>query len=176
MSVAMTCLAMAQAASHSHNDGMTPPIFRSPAVFRTVMNVWPPYWGTGISVAEVSPDWRRMVVRMKQRFYNGNAFGTHFGGSLYAMCDPYYALMLIRLLGPDYVVWDKAAAIEFVKPGRGTVQAVFDWQPAQLEEIRARTADGAKFEPQRCVEVADAAGDVVARVHKTLYVRRKQAA
>jgi acyl-coenzyme A thioesterase PaaI-like protein len=155
---------------------MTALIFRSTAVFRTLMNVYPPYWGTGISVAEVAPDWRRMVVRMRQRFYNANAFGTHFGGSLYAMCDPHYVLLLIPLLGRDYVVWDKAAAIEFVKPGRGTVQAVFEWNAAQLEEIRARTADGGKFEPQRCVEVVDAAGEVIARVHKTLYVRRKQAA
>jgi acyl-coenzyme A thioesterase PaaI-like protein len=155
---------------------MTALIFRSTAVFRTLMNVYPPYWGTGISVAEVAPDWRRMVVRMRQRFYNANAFGTHFGGSLYAMCDPHYVLLLIPLLGRDYVVWDKAAAIEFVKPGRGTVQAVFEWNAAQLEEIRARTADGGKFEPQRCVEVVNAAGEVIARVHKTLYVRRKQAA
>jgi acyl-coenzyme A thioesterase PaaI-like protein len=151
---------------------MSVPIFRSPAVFRAVLNGWPPYWGTGISVAEVAPDWRRCEVRMKQRFYSANAFGTHFGGSLYAMCDPFYALLLIPLLGRGYVVWDKAARIDFVKPGRGTVRAVFDWTEDQLREIRERTADGAKFEPRRVVEVVDAAGEVVARVEKTLYVRR----
>jgi hypothetical protein len=155
---------------------MTAPIFGSTRRFRTVMNLWPPYWGTGISVGEVAPDWRRLVVRMRQRFYNMNAFGTHFGGNLYAMCDPHYALLLIPLLGRGYQVWDRAAAIDFVQPGRGTVQAVFDWDDAQLAEIRARTADGAKFEPQRVVEVKDEAGGVVARVHKTLYVRKRSAA
>jgi acyl-coenzyme A thioesterase PaaI-like protein len=155
---------------------MTAPVFRSPALFRLLLNVWPPYWGTGIAVREVSRDWRRIVVQMRQRNYNTNAFGTHFGGSLYAMCDPFYVLLLVPLLGRDYVVWDRAATIEFVKPGKGTVTATFDWNDAQLQEIRARTADGAKYEPQRTVEVLDTAGEVVARIHKTLYVRRKHAA
>lgn len=148
-----------------------PPIFRSPSFFRLVMNLWPPYWGTGISVAEVAPDWRRLEVRMKARPYNLNAFGTHFGGSLYAMCDPHYALLLIPLLGRGYTVWDKAAAIDFVKPGRGMVRAVFEWSEEQLLEIRERTAGGEKFEPKRTVDILDEEGEVVARVEKTLYVR-----
>ncbi|PPE75573.1 tetrameric acyl-CoA thioesterase [Solimonas fluminis] len=149
-------------------------LFRSPAVFRTVMNLWPPFWGTGISIAEMAPDYSRLVVRMKRRFYNANAFGTHFGGSLYAMCDPFYVLMLVPRLGPDYLVWDKAASIDFIKPGRGTVTAVFDWDAAEIEEIRARTAGGEKYEPQRVVEIRDERGELVARVRKTIYVRRRR--
>ena len=162
--------------ARAHNDRMTAPIFKRPALFRAVMNLWPPYWGTGISVAQVAPDWRRMVVQMKQRGYNMNAFGTHFGGSLYAMCDPHYVLLLVPLLGRGYMVWDKAASIEFIRPAKGTVTAVFDWSDAQLDEIRAATAGGAKFEPVRTVDITDEAGEVVARVHKTLYVRRKKSA
>lgn len=138
------------------------------------MNAWPPYWGTGISIVEVDPQWRHAIVRMRQRFYNANAFGTHFGGSLYAMCDPHFALLLIPLLGRGYVIWDKAASIEFVKPARGTVTAVFDWREEEVEEIRERCASGEKWEPQRVVEVVDGAGQTVARVHKTLYVRRSR--
>lgn len=151
-------------------------LFRSPAVFRHVMNLWPPFWGTGISIAEVAPDYSRAVVRMKKRFYNANAFGTHFGGSLYAMCDPFHVLMLVPQLGPDYLVWDKAAEIEFIKPGRGTVTAVFDWHPAEIAEIRERTAGGGKYEPLRTVEVRDESGELIARVRKTLYVRTRKPA
>jgi acyl-coenzyme A thioesterase PaaI-like protein len=149
-------------------------VFRKPALFKAVMNLWPPYWGTGISIAELSPDYRRMVVQMKKRFYNSNAFGTHFGGSLYAMCDPHYVLLLVALLGDEYLIWDKAATIEFLKPGRGTVTAVFDWNEQQLDDIRMQTASGAKYEPVRVVEITDQQGEVIARVHKTLYVRRKK--
>ena len=151
-------------------------LFATPSRFRRAMNVFPPWWGAGISIAEVAPDWKRMTVQMKQRFYNRNVFGTHFGGSLYSMCDPHYVLLLVPLLGRDYIIWDKAAAIDFLKPARGTVRAVFDWNDAQLQEIRDSTAGGARHEPQRTVDVVDEAGEVVARVHTTLYVRRKRAA
>lgn len=154
---------------------MPVPIFKSAAYFKRMMNLWPVYWGTGISVREVSPDFMRMTVQMKQRFYNGNAFGTHFGGSLYSMCDPFFVLQLVPLLGPDYIIWDRSAAIDFLKPGKGTVTALFAWTPEQLEEIRQHTEGGEKYQPTRTVEVLDADGELVARVQKTLYIRRKPA-
>lgn len=149
-------------------------LFRNTKLFKAAMNLYPPYWGTGISVAEVSPDFRRMVVKLKARFYNSNAFGTHFGGSLYSMCDPHYVLLLVPLLGRDYVIWDKAARIDFLRPGRGTLTAVFDWSDEQLAEIRAKTADGGKYQPERTLDIVDSDGKAVARVWKQLYVRRKQ--
>ena len=117
-----------------------------------------------------------MLFRSKQRFYNRNAFGTHFGGSLYAMCDPFYAILLIPQLGPDYLVWDQAAQIDFVKPGRGRVTAHFEWTPAEIAEIRARTVQGEKYTPSKSLEILDAQGEVVARVVKTLYVRKRREA
>ena len=150
-------------------------VFRKPLLLKTVINCFGPYLGTGISVVEVTPDFRRMCVQMKKRPYNSNAFGTPFGGSLYAMCDPHYVLLLVALLGPDYVIWDKAAKIEFLRPGRGTLRAVFEWSDEQLAEIRAQTADGSKYEPVRTVEIKTQTGEVVARVHKTLYIRKKAA-
>lgn len=149
-------------------------LYHSPRLFKFFINMYPPYWGTGISVAEVSDDFRRVVMQIKRRFYNSNSFGTHFGGSLYSMCDPAYALMLIPLLGDDYIVWDKAARIDFITPGRGTLTAVFEWHEEQLTEIRNQTAINRKFEPERTLEIIDRDGTIVARVWKQLYVRRKK--
>lgn len=148
--------------------------YEHPRLFRHLMNTYPPYWGTGISLTELSPDFTRARVQMKKRFYNSNAFGTHFGGSLYAMCDPWYVLLLVALLGRDYVVWDKAATIDFLRPGSGTVTAEFDWTPEQIADIRRQAASGEAVTPVRTVEILNEKNKVVARVHKTLYIKRKE--
>ncbi len=138
-----------------------------------VLNLYPPYLGAGVRLTEVGDDYRHIRVEMPLRWYNRNYVGTHFGGSLYSMCDPFYMLMLVKNLGPDYIVWDKAASIRFRKPGRGTVHAIFILPEDRLQEIRrAADADG-KTEPEFTAEVRDRHGDVVAELHKTIYVRRK---
>ena len=142
-------------------------------LFRWLLNLYPPYLGAGVHVRYVSTDFREVVVEMPLRFFNRNYVGTHFGGSLYAMVDPFYMLMLIRNLGPDYIVWDKAASIDFVKPGRGTVRAHFRIDEKIIREIKEKVKDGGKFLPTFTVDITDSEGNVVARVEKVLYVRRK---
>ncbi len=135
------------------------------------INIWPPLLGAGIRVL-----WRsdRMVdVEMKLRPWNRNYVGTHYGGSLYSMTDPFYMLMLMENLGRDYIVWDKAASIRFRKPGKGRVKAEFRLSDAQLDEIRDKLKTQEKYEPTFLVEVKDEAGDVVAEVQKILHVRKK---
>ncbi|GAB4533731.1 MAG: hotdog fold domain-containing protein [Anaerolineales bacterium] len=137
------------------------------------MNIWPPYLGAGIRVRKISLDYREVLVEMPLHWYNRNYVGTHFGGSLSAMTDPFYMLMLINNLGSGYMVWDKSAAIEFVRPGRGTVRAHFRLDARRVEEIRVACADGRPHFPEFEVDVLDEAGETVARVHKVLYVRLK---
>ena len=105
-------------------------------LFRHVLNWWPPYRGAGIHVTAISPDWRHVRVELRPRRRNRNYYGTHFGGSLYAMADPFYVLMLAHLLGADYAVWDQAAEIEFLKPGRGVVAAEFHLDAQHVERLR----------------------------------------
>lgn len=141
-------------------------------MLRTI-NLWPPFLGAGIRV-KWSRDHKSVDVEMKLRFWNRNYVGTHYGGSLYSMADPFYMLMLMENLGPDYIVWDKAASIRFRKPGKGRVKAEFRLTDAQLEEIREKLKTQEKYEPTFVVEVKDEAGDVVAEVQKVLYIRRKE--
>jgi acyl-coenzyme A thioesterase PaaI-like protein len=143
---------------------------------RSFLNVWPPLLGAGIRVRRLDPDWRAIDVEMKMRFWNANYVGTHYGGSLYSMTDPFYMLMLINNLGRDYIVWDKSANIRFRRPGRGTVRAEFRLDQAQLDEIRGKLDTQEKIEPTFVVEVRDESGEVVAIVDKLLYIRKKQPA
>ena len=140
---------------------------------RRFINLWPPFLASGIRVTRISPDYREAEVVLKQHWYNVNYVGVHFGGSLFAMTDACYMVMLLQVLGKGYYVWDSRATIEYLKPGRGTVTARFKIDDAVLAEILEQTADGEKYFPEFIVEVADASGEVVARVLKTLYVRKK---
>jgi acyl-coenzyme A thioesterase PaaI-like protein len=136
-------------------------------------NLWSPFRGAGIKMVYVSPDYREIKVQMKLRWYNSNYVGTHFGGSLYAMTDPFYMMILINNLGKGYVVWDKAAKIEFKKPGRGTVQARFVFTDDEIRNVKAKADELGKYVFDKPVDVVDEAGEVVASVMKTLYVRRR---
>ncbi|MBZ5648735.1 MAG: DUF4442 domain-containing protein [Acidobacteriia bacterium] len=137
------------------------------------INLWPPLLGAGIRVQRIDPDMRAIDVEMKMKRWNKNYVGTHYGGSLYSMTDPFYMLMLLANLGRDYIVWDKAATIRFRKPGKGRVKAEFRLSEAQIEEIREKLKTQEKVEPTFLVEVKDEAGDVVAEVQKVLHVRKK---
>ena len=144
-----------------------------PSLLRHGMNLWPPFLFSGIHVAEISPDWHRVRVELRLRPWNRNYVGTHFGGSLFAMTDPFRMIPVLRCLGPDYIVWDQAGEIEFVKPGRGTVHALFELDDAVLDELLAATAGGEKALRWFHADVVDEQGEVVARTRKQLYVRRK---
>jgi len=137
------------------------------------VNFYPPYLGAAVRVTRVSDDFRHVEVEMPLRFYNRNYVGTHFGGSLYSMVDPFYMLMLINILGPDYIVWDKAATIRFKKPGKGLMKAAFHLSDEQIAAIRSAADSQPKVEPQFQVVIKDEEGNVVAEVDKLLYVKKK---
>lgn len=145
-----------------------------PSTLRRVMNLWPPFLFSGIRVVEVAADWRRARVELRMRPWNRNYVGTHFGGSLFSMTDPFWMILVKECLGRDYYVWDKAAEIEFIKPGRGTVHATFALEEATLDAIRAATAEGDKHLHWFDTEVIDGEAEVVARLRKQVYVRRKR--
>jgi acyl-coenzyme A thioesterase PaaI-like protein len=144
--------------------------------FHFLVNLYGPYLGAGIRVTRVAPGFAAVDVEMRMKPWNRNYVGTHFGGSLFAMADPFFMIMLLEQLGPDYVVWDKAGSIRFRKPGRGTVRARFELPPGRVEEIRAAADRDGKAEPTFVVEIRDAEGEVVAEVEKVISVRRKDAA
>jgi hypothetical protein len=142
-------------------------------MFSKLINFWPPFLGAGICVNKISIDYRYIEVSMKLRWYNQNYVGTHFGGSMYAMSDPFYMLILIKNLGKDYIVWDKSAVIEFKKPGRSMLKAVFKFSEEEIQAIRQQAELNEKFIFDRPIDLIDKDNEVVATVVKTLYVRKK---
>ncbi len=136
-------------------------------------NFWPPYWGAGIKIDKISKDYKYASTRLKRRLWTRNIVGTQFGGSIYAMVDPIYMVMLLMLLGRNYIVWDKAANIRFRKPGRTDLTAEFTLTDDDVASIKEQLKSVDKLDWQRTVLVKDTAGEVIAEIHKIVHVRNK---
>ncbi|MEX2471423.1 MAG: DUF4442 domain-containing protein [Gemmatimonadota bacterium] len=145
----------------------------NPEELRRRLETYPPYVGAGIRVPHIADDASEIRVEMPLTDANTNLVGTHFGGSLYAMVDPHLMILLMARLGPEYVVWDRAAHIDFLRPGSGTVRATVRITDDEVESIRRATADGAKHLPEWTLTILGEDDEVVATVRKVLYVRRK---
>jgi len=136
---------------------------------------WPPLLGTGVKVTRLDKDLRAVDVEMRLRPWNRNYMGVHFGGSLFAMTDPFYMAMLATNLGPEYVVWDKAASIRYRKPGLGRVRVEFRLSEERLSETRVALALEGRHDARFLVEVKDDRGEVVAEVERVIYCATKKA-
>ncbi len=145
------------------------------ATLRRLLNLWPPFLCNSIRVQRISDDYTEAKVVLRLRPWNRNFVRTQFGGNLFAMTDPFWMLLVMHRLGDDYLVWDKAGAIDFVAPGRSDVYAHFQLQSGVVDELRAATADGGKALRWFETAVTTADGEVIAHVRKQLYVRLKPA-
>ena len=142
------------------------------SLFRWI-NFYPPFLGAGIRVKHVNHDEDAVEAEMKLRFWNKNYVGTHYGGSLYSMCDPFFMLILMRKLGKEYVVWDKAAQIRFIKPGKGTVRARFHIPDTKIKSIKSDLEISDRSDYIFTASVVDEQNNIVAEVEKLIYVRKR---
>lgn len=138
-----------------------------------LFNFYPPYLGAGIRIKEIAPDFSYFRSEMNLRFYNRNYVGVHFGGSLYSMCDPFFMLILLERLGSDYIVWDKAGNMIFVKPGMGKVIAEFRISDSEIERIKEEIDVKKKGDYLFTTDVKNEAGEVIAKLEKTVYIRKR---
>jgi len=141
--------------------------------YKKLLNWYPPFIGAGIRLKAYNEKGTSYLVEMKLRWYNRNVYGTHFGGSLYAMCDPFFVFAAYSYFGDDYIIWDKSAAIAFKRPGKGTVQALFEISDARLVQMKQEVDSLGKKTFHFTAEVKDLQGGIVAVVDKEIYIRKK---
>ncbi len=150
----------------------------TPERLRHALNVWPTFLACGVRVRAISDDWRRVVVVLKKGRLNSNYFGTQFGGTMFSMVDPFFAIMVYRCLNTsgsdEYVVWDRAGEIDFISPGHTDLRAELVITESDLDELRAASTNGAKVLHWFSVDLVDTHGTAVATVRKQIYVRRKR--
>lgn len=145
----------------------------STRILRWGFNFFPAYRGTGARITYIASDWREVRIKLPLNWRTRNIVGTIFGGSMYGAVDPIYMTMLIKILGPEYVVWDKAAAIRFKRPGQSTLYATFILSEEEVAAVRAGTGTALSIERLYRVELVDAEGTLHASVDKTVYIKRK---
>lgn len=139
------------------------------------LNFWPPLLFAGIKVTHIPDDFRAVTVELRQRWYNKNVVGVHFGGSIFAMTDPFFMFMIMNNLSKEYTVWDKAGSIDFIKPGTGTLKAEFALTQDMLDDIKSNTIEqDSKYTPTYGVDVMNEAGNIVAHVKKTMHIRKRK--
>lgn len=136
-------------------------------------NLWPPFLGAGIRIEKIDPDFKYVKVRLKKRPWNANMVGIHYGGSIFSMTDPFYMAMLIKNLGHDYQVMDKAAAIRFLKPGKSDLYAEFRLDETILSAIKSEVALSNKIDWTATVTVVDKGGLEVAKIERVIAIRRR---
>lgn len=141
-------------------------------ITRWFLNRWPPLHGTGVHVTYIGPAFSEVRIRLPLNWRTYNAVGTIFGGSMYGACDPWFMVMLMRQLGPDFIVWDKSATITFKKPGRSTLTACFRIAPEDVAEIRRLLETERSLDRTYRVDLIDAGGEVAATIDKVIYIRK----
>lgn len=138
-----------------------------------LINWYPPYLFSGIKIVDYAQDFSWFKSRLNLTWYNKNLVGTAFGGSLYSMCDPFFMFILLIHLGDDYIVWDKYAHIDFVKPGKGPVFAEFGLSQEEIQRVKRLVDEEGKAVVEYPCEVRSKEGVLIAQLKKGLYVRKK---
>ena len=137
------------------------------------VGLYPPILFSGIRVRRLETNPLRFRTELRRRWWNANAVGTHFGGSLFTMTDPFHMLILIEALGREFVVWDQESRIEFLVAARIPVHAILEIATDEIERIRIEASEGV-IHPEFVVPIVDGNGRLIARVTKTLYVQRRK--
>ncbi|WHN65195.1 DUF4442 domain-containing protein [Cysteiniphilum sp. QT6929] len=143
-------------------------------VVKFIMNRYRPYRGAGIKTLHIAKDYRYIKVAMPLKWHNRNYFGTHFGGSLFAMTDAFYPLMLSHILGLDYIIWDKESSIKYIAPGKTTVYCEFRLSDEDIDQIKQQTTVNGKIYFQKEIEIYDQNKQTIARVLRIIYIKDKK--
>ena len=131
------------------------------------------YRGTGGRLKYIAEDWSEVRLELPLSWRTRNYVRTIFGGSLYSAVDPIYMLMLIHRLGPEFIVWDKVATIQFKKPGRETLRARFVVGDDELMAIRSALESQRAIDRTYSIDLVDGSGTACATIEKVIYIRKR---
>ena len=141
---------------------------------RFAYNFYPVYRRTGARMTYIDDTWKEVRISIPLRLSTRNTMGSISGISMFGGVDPIYMVMLDKLMGPDFVVWDKSATIRFKRPGRSTLSARFRIEDSELEAIRTALETAPSTDRTYHIDLIDRAGKVCATVEKVIHIAAKE--
>ncbi len=142
-------------------------------LYRYAMNAFPAIFGTGVKILFIEDKWHEVQLRLAVNFWSRNYVGTIFGGSMFSATDPFYMIMLYRILGTEYVVWDKSATIRFKRPGTEKIYARLILTPDFIEKVKSEVSEKGEMNYELKVNWVNKNEKVIAEIDRTLYVATK---
>lgn len=142
------------------------------------MRFYPPLLFQRIWVRRFHKDFLGVEVRIFKSAFNINYNKSIFGGTIYAAADPFYAVLFYQLMlrrGYKTIVWQKAAEIFYLKPGRSDLYFNINIDVKDIDRICSSLDNNGKTEHQCTLEIKDKHGDVAARVSNLVYIRHLDA-
>ena len=146
---------------------------RQDQIFKFGFNISPMYRRSTGRIKEVSVDIYKVKVKIPLSYKNRNYVGAIFGGSMFAATDPIYMIQLMQILGDKYVVWDKAATINYLRPAKENIQAIFEFTDEEIVAIKNRVVAENEINVVKRLELTNATGTIFARLEKTIYIASK---
>lgn len=143
-------------------------------LYRKAFNLFPVYRRTGGNITFISSDFSEMHVLLSLKLKTRNIVGSVFGGSIYSSTDPIYMAQLMQILGKSYIVWDKAATIDFKKPIYKKAKALFLISDEIIATIKSEVDKNGKYVFDLPVQYVSMDDKIIhAEISKTLYVASK---
>lgn len=143
-------------------------------LFKYGFNLSPMYRRSTARINTVSEDLLNISIKLPIGYKNRNYMNSIFGGSMFSAVDPIPMVQLVNLLGNDYVVWDKSAAIFFKRPAKENLYADFSYTLEELEEIRNNVALQKEIEIIKSTSLTNKSKTIVyCEVKKTIYIADK---
>ena len=141
---------------------------------RILFNYFPMFWSTGAKMTYLAADFKEIHIKLPLSWRTRNYVGTIFGGSMFSATDVLYFLLVVKNIGEDYIVWDKASSIRFKKPGKGTLYTKAVISDEEIEIIKTELLNIDKIDRVYYLDLIDEAGDICASIEKTIHIQNKQ--
>ena len=149
-------------------------LFKPSTIYKYFFNISPLYIRTTGNIKYVSDDVHKIIVEIPLTYNNRNYSGTMFGGSILSATDPIYMLQLIHILGTNYIVWDKSAYVDYIRPINKKAIAVFEFQKEEIEKIKEMVKNDKEIVIKKQMNITNSEGQIFCYLEKKIYIADNQ--